>query len=309
MYREIKALALRLLNRPHIFASTVDQAPLPFDYGFQEQLIRVQGIQVFVRTLGRPSNQAVLCWHGFARNGSDFLTLAGALANDFFVVCPDTPGRGNSEWIAPDQYEFTLYQSLAVDLLKHLNISGRVHWIGTSMGGALGMMMASNPTTRHLIDRLVINDIGPEVPQNAIERIREYASETHYFADLGEARTYFETIYASFGDLSSDEWDRLVVHSLRRLEDGRLTQHYDPQILTHFGGVQNPALAWTMFSSITSRMLVIRGRESDILTASILDRMVDSALFVEKLDVANTGHAPFLNSDEQIQCIRSFLTK
>lgn len=309
MYREIKALALRLLNRPPISASTVDKPPLPFAYGFQEQLIRVQGVQVFVRTLGSRSNQAVMCWHGFARNGSDFFTLAHALADDFFVICPDTPGRGNSEWMAADQYEFSFYQMLAVDLLTHLNISGRAHWIGTSMGGALGMMMASNPTTRHLIDRLVINDIGPEVPEDAIERIREYASETHYFADLDEARAYFETIYASFGNLSNDEWDRLVVHSLRRLDDGRLTQHYDPQILARFGGVQNPALAWTMFSSITSRMLVIRGMESDILTASILDRMIDSALFVEKLDIANTGHAPFLNSHEQIQCIRSFLTK
>ena len=309
MYREIKALALRLLNRPRISASTVDQPPLQFDYGFQEKLIRVQGIQVFVRTLGRPSNQAVLCWHGFARNGSDFLTLARALADDFFVICPDTPGRGNSEWIAADQYEFSFYQLLAIDLLKHLKVSGRTHWIGTSMGGALGMMMASNPTTRHLLDRLVINDIGPVVPQYAIERIRKYTSETQYFADLDVARTYFETIYASFGDLSSDEWDRLVIHSLRRLEDGRLTQHFDPQILIRFGGVQNPVLAWTMFSSITSRMLVIRGVESDILTESVLNRMIDSALFVEKLDIANTGHAPFLNSDEQIQCIRSFLTK
>lgn len=309
MYREIKALASRLLNRPHISASTVDKFPLPSDYGFQEQLIRVQGIQIFVRTLGRPSNQAVLCWHGFARNGSDFLTLARELSDDFFVICPDTPGRGNSEWIAADQYDFPFYQSLAVDLLKHLKVSGRAHWIGTSMGGALGMMMASNPTTRDLIDRLVINDIGPEVPQDAIERIREYASEAHYFADLDEARRYFETIYASFGDLSGDEWDRLVIHSVRRLEDGRLTQHYDPKILARFGGVQNPKLAWIMFSSITSPMLVVHGMESDILTVSILERMVDSAILLEKLDVVNTGHAPFLNSDKQIQSIRSFLTK
>jgi pimeloyl-ACP methyl ester carboxylesterase len=107
----------------------------------------------------------------------------------------------------------------------------------------------------------------------------------------------------------TDSVDILVLqHSLRRLDDGRLTQHYDPQILKQFGGVQNPTLAWAMFSSITCRMLLIRGMDSDILPASIADRMVNSALRVERLDIPNTGHAPFLNTPEQIAEIRSFLT-
>jgi pimeloyl-ACP methyl ester carboxylesterase len=309
MFQEIKALALKLLSRQHISANTVDSCPpRSATQGFCEHLVNIQGIHVFVRTLGDPRNKAVICWHGFARNGSDFLSLGRALSRSYFVICPDTPGRGYSDWINADQYNFIFYQSLAVNLLKEFKISGRVHWIGTSMGGALGMMMASNPKTRRLIDRLVINDIGPEVPQEAIERIREYASESQYFSSLNEARAYFERIYKPFGYLSDEEWALLVTHSVRRLATGMLTQHYDPKILKQFGGDQNPTLAWAMFSSITCRMLLIRGMDSDILPASIADRMVNSAPRVGRLDIANTGHAPFLTTAEQISEIRSFLS-
>lgn len=308
MYQKIKALASRLLSQRPISASTVNSPSSPSaNQGFCEHLVEIRGIQLFVRTLGEPSNKAVICWHGFARNGSDFLSLARALSSSHFVICPDTPGRGYSDWVEPDRYNFSFYQSLAVDLLKKFNVSGRAHWVGTSMGGALGMMMASNPKTRRLIDRLVINDIGPEVPEDAIQRIRDYASESQYFSSLSEARSYFEQIYAPFGYLSDEEWDLLITHSVRRLDNGMLTQHYDPQILKQFGGAQNPTLAWTMFSSITSRMLLIRGMDSDILPASIADRMVNSALRVERLDIPDTGHAPFLNTPEQVSEIRSFL--
>jgi pimeloyl-ACP methyl ester carboxylesterase len=275
--------------------------------GFNEHLINLQGINLFVRTLGNPSYQAVVCWHGFARNGSDFLTLARSLESRFFVICPDTPGRGYSDWVDPDRYQFVFYQSVAVDLLRYFKVSGRVHWIGTSMGGVLGMMMASSPQTRGLIDRLVINDIGPEVPENALNRIRDYSAQKQLFGRLSEARAYFEGIYAPFGYLSSEEWNLLVIHSLRRLDDGSLTQHYDPAILEQFGKSQNPTLAWTMFTSITCRMLVIRGVDSDVLPADIADKMVNSALRVERLEIPNTGHAPFLNTEEQISQIQSFL--
>jgi pimeloyl-ACP methyl ester carboxylesterase len=309
MFQEIRALALKLLSRQHISASTADSGrPQSATQGFCEHLVNIQGVHVFVRTLGDPMNKAVICWHGFARNGSDFLSLGRALAPSHFVICPDTPGRGYSDWIDSDRYNFAIYQTLAVNLLKEFKVSGRAHWVGTSMGGVLGMMMASNPKTRCLIDRLVINDIGPEVPQEAIKRIREYASEPQYFSSLNEARAYFERIYMPFGYLSDEEWDLLVTHSVRRLDTGMLTQHYDPQILKQFGGAQNSTLAWAMFSSITCKMLLIRGMDSDVLPASIADRMVNRALSVERLDISNTGHAPFLNTSEQISKIRSFLT-
>ena len=308
MYREIKALASRLRRQPRTSANTADNSHIhATTHGFNEHLVTLQGVQVFVRTLGDPAKKAVICWHGFARNGSDFLSLARVLSSRFFVICPDTPGRGHSDWIDANHYNFSFYQSLALDLLKVFNVLGRAHWIGTSMGGVLGMKMASDPRTRGLIDRLVINDIGPEVPQGAIDRIREYASEPQFFPSLAEARRYFEKVYASFGYLSNEEWDLLVIHSLRRLDDGTFTQHYDPNILKQFGGSQDPAIAWTMFSSITSAMLVIRGMNSDVLPLPLAERMVDSALRVRRLDVPDAGHAPFLNTREQISEISAFL--
>jgi len=308
MFQQIKRLLSRLQSQPLTSANIPEVSPPIAGCGFSEHLIQVQRIHVFVRTLGHPSNQAVVCWHGFARNGSDFLTLARSLASHYFVICPDTPGRGYSDWVDPDRYQFSFYQSVAVDLLKVFKVSGRVHWIGTSMGGVLGMMMASSPQTRGLIDRLVINDIGPEVPEDPIHRIRQYSSDKQLFRHLSDARDYFEEIYAPFGELSSEEWDLLLVHSLRRLDDGSLTQHYDPAILKQFGGSQNPTLAWAMFASITCRMLVIRGMDSDVLPAEIADKMVHGALRVERLEIPNTGHAPFLNTQEQISEIQSFLS-
>lgn len=308
MFREIKVLASRLQKQPRISANTAENTHIhATNHGFSEHLVTLCGVQVFVRTLGDPAKKAVICWHGFARNGSDFLSLARVLSSRFFVICPDTPGRGHSDWIDANRYNFSFYQSLAVDLLKVFNVLDPVHWVGTSMGGVLGMMMASDPRTRGLIDRLVINDIGPEVPQEAIDRIRGYASEPQIFPSLTEARSYFEKIYTSFGYLSNEEWDLLVIHSLRRLDDGTFTQHYDPNILKQFGGSQDPAIAWVMFSSITSAMLVIRGMNSDVLPLPLAERMVDSALRVRRLDVPDAGHAPFLNTREQISEIRAFL--
>jgi hypothetical protein len=142
-----------------------------------------------------------------------------------------------------------------------------------------------------------------------LNRIQDYTSEPQAFENYRSAKRYFETIYAPFGELSEDEWDILLLHSLRRNPEGLLTQHYDPRILSQFGEPQNPSWAWTMFASITAPMLVIRGMDSDVLTAEIADRMVGSALRVERLDLPGLGHAPFLNTPNQIKEIQSFISK
>ena len=299
---------LKLLNPQRIYANTADpRTSYASGAGFTEQLINIENHRVFVRTFGVPSNKAVICWHGFARNGSDFSPIASHLASDFFVICPDTPGRGLSDWVPKKNYNITYYQLVAISLIKHFNITERLHWIGTSMGGVLGMIMAADPNTRKYIDRLVINDVGPEVPQDAIQRIREYAAEKKIFKNLEESEKFFRQIYAPFGNLSEQEWQSLVAHSVRRLEDGNLTQHYDPAILEQFDAPQNQALAWAMFSSITCRILIVRGVNSDVLPEEIANRMVNSALRVERLDVQDAGHAPFLNTTLQIETILSFL--
>ncbi|HCL69318.1 MAG TPA: alpha/beta hydrolase [Gammaproteobacteria bacterium] len=308
MLQTIKRLTSRLLNPQPICANTAEpQASHLSDIGFREHLIDIQNHRVFVRTCGAPSNKAVICWHGFARNGSDFSTIARHLASKYFVICPDTPGRGLSDWLPKKSYNLSYYQLVAISLIKNFNIRKRLHWIGTSMGGVLGMIMAADPNTQKYIDRLVVNDVGPEVPQEAIRRIREYASQKMIFKNLAESEKFFRQIYAPFGNLSEQEWQLLVAHSVRRLEDGNLTQHYDPAILEQFEAPQNRALAWAMFSSITCRILLIRGADSDVLPERIANRMVNSALRVERLDVKDVGHAPFLNTTMQIEKILSFL--
>jgi pimeloyl-ACP methyl ester carboxylesterase len=248
-----------------------------------------------------------MMWHGFARTGTDFCALASVLSADFFCICPDTPGRGKSGWLPASRYSFATYHAIAQDLIAEFAKRRKVHWVGTSMGGVIGMMLASHPQSRRMIDRLVLNDIGPEVPDEAIERIRAYTGELQTFESYREAEAYLRGVYAPFGELTDAEWQILVLHSLRRNAQGQLIQHYDPAILERFGESQNKPLAWTMFSSITAPMLVVRGMESDILTADIADRMVQSALRVERLDVPDTGHAPFLNTRDQIEEIQSFL--
>jgi pimeloyl-ACP methyl ester carboxylesterase len=308
-----KHVLSRLLRRPLTSATPVD--PLSVGAraqgiaGFRETLAVCQGAELCVRTFGDSAAPPVVCWHGFARTGTDFCTLATALASSFYVICPDTPGRGSSEWLFPSEYTFARYQAIAVDLIAQFAGARRVHWIGTSMGGALGMMLAAAPQSRHLINRLVLNDIGPEVPQTALDRIQDYTGEPQSFENYRAAKRYFETIYTPFGALSDDEWDILLVHSLRRTPDGSLTQHYDPNINAQFGDLQNSNWAWTMFASITAPMLVIRGMDSDVLTSEIADRMVGSALRVERLDLPGLGHAPFLNTPDQIKEIQSFISK
>ncbi len=313
MFQAAKHLLLRLLKQPPTSANTLDPSSVGARAqgiaGFRETVAVCQGAEVCVRTFGDSSAPPVVCWHGFARTGTDFCTLATALSNSFYVICPDTPGRGSSEWLSPSEYTFSRYQGIASDLIQQFAGRRRVQWIGTSMGGALGMMLAASPQTRHLIDRLVLNDIGPEVPQDALNRIQDYTSEPQAFENYRSAKRYFETIYAPFGELSEDEWDILLLHSLRRNPEGLLTQHYDPRILSQFGEPQNPSWAWTMFASITAPMLVIRGMDSDVLTAEIADRMVGSALRVERLDLPGLGHAPFLNTPDQIKEIQSFISK
>lgn len=258
--------------------------------------------------MGRSDLDPVICWHGFARTGTDFYALAQALSDRFFVICPDTPGRGLSQWLEPANYQFATYQRLALALMDRVSKGRPVAWVGTSMGGALGMMLAAHPLARGRIQRLVLNDIGPEVPLDAIERIRSYTGAIPVFSSYSEARAHFETVYSPFGELSETEWQRLLLFSLRRRSDGGLTVHYDPAILSHFGEPQNPTLAWTLFRSIGAPMLVIQGTDSDILTDRIATRMVEVGRNVQLVRVPNVGHAPFLNTTAQIAAISSFLT-
>jgi pimeloyl-ACP methyl ester carboxylesterase len=255
-----------------------------------------------VTAWGDPGADPLVCVHGLSRNGRDFDELARALADRFFVLCPDLPGRGQSEWLDDP----ALYQPLTYVLaLAHLLawVDRPVLWVGTSLGGICGMLAASaagNP-----LRRLVLNDIGPHVPKAALQRIVEYVGALPDFAGLGEAEAYLRRVHAPFGRLTDAQWRHMAETSTRPLPGGRLALHYDP-------AMTKPLLAapvedtdmWRFWDKITIPMLILRGAESDVLPAETADRMRPRA---EVHEVPDCGHAPALMDAPTIAVIRRFL--
>lgn len=267
----------------------------------------VNGIEIAVRSWGNPSAPTVVAWHGFARTGLDFATLADVLANDFFVVAPDTPGRGLSAWLPPGDYRFETYTEIARELIAKFS-DGTVNWVGTSMGGIIGMLLAESEPD--CIGRLVLNDIGPEVPQAALDRIASYTGILPIFPALSDALDHFQRVYAPFGPLSDQEWDAFLTSSLRRTDNGVWTPHYDPTINQHFGEPPRDAdHAWERFAEIPCPILLLRGACSDILTDAIASQMTVTGKNVQRIDFPDIGHAPFLNTSRQIEPIRKFLLR
>ena len=207
----------------------------------------------------------VICVHGLTRQGRDFDRLAAALATDFRVICPDLPGRGHSGWLSdPQLYQVPAY----ITALSHLlaTLDRPVHWVGTSLGGVCGMVLAAQQDQP--IRRMVLNDIGPHIPKAALARIREYMREPPVFEDLAAVEALLRVIHAPFGIPDDAAWREFATHSVRALPDGKLTLHYDPAIAridpgAGAGGRQSPAI----LSKITIPMLVLRGETSDLLLA------------------------------------------
>jgi pimeloyl-ACP methyl ester carboxylesterase len=251
---------------------------------------------------GDPHAQPVICVHGLSRNGRDFDALAESLQDRFYLICPDMPGRGQSSWL-PDP---ALYQPLSyLQALSHLLafIDRPVYWVGTSMGGILGMLIAATPG--HPIQRMVLNDIGPFVPQAAIARIQSYIGALPTFADLAEAEAYFREVHAPFGTLSDAQWLHMAEHSTRVVPDGRLALHYDPTMtIPLLAGPAQDSDMWSSWDRIDIPLLTLRGATSDLLLPETFDRMGEkSALHT----VPGCGHAPALMDAPTIETIRAFL--
>jgi pimeloyl-ACP methyl ester carboxylesterase len=258
---------------------------------------------------GDPGAPVVVCVHGLTRNGRDFDALAADLSDRFRVICPDLPGRGASDWLPnPALYQAQHY----VTALGHLlaAIGRDVAWVGTSLGGICGMVIAATPN--HPISRLVLNDIGPSIPAEALARIRDYmlaSSKSRLmerFADLDAIERHLRLIHAPFGPLTDAQWAHLARHSARSLPDGHLAMHYDPAIAEPLR--DNPVAAvdmWAFWSRIEVPVLAIRGADSDLLLPDTLARMEQSG--ATGLVIPDTGHAPALMDPAQIAAIRAFL--
>ena len=257
---------------------------------------------------GAPDNPRVLiCVHGLTRNGRDFDMLAQAVAADFRVVCPDVVGRGRSSRLRdPSGYGIPQYVADMVTLIARLDVDS-VHWLGTSMGGMIGMALAAQESTP--VRRLLLNDVGPVITSESLERIATYVGTDPTWASLDEAMAYIKVIGAPFGRLDEVQWRHLTEYSVGQRPDGRWGFVYDPLIAAPFKAAFSgePIDLWPVYERIHCPTLVLRGAESDLLTREVWQQMGERGPRAKLAEIAGVGHAPMFLSDDQIVVARDFL--
>ena len=256
---------------------------------------------------GAGHEDVVVAWHGLARTGRDMDDIAAHLARRFRVICPDTIGRGLSEWSPLPEKEYCLafYARLAAALFDRLGID-QAYWLGTSMGGAIGLHAAAG-ALKGRIRRLILNDIGPQLGAAAVERIRAYAGKPAQFDRLGELEEYFRTIYKPFGWLSDAQWRRLTETSARRTAEGRFTPHYDPKMVLQFTHHPRDYDQWDAYDALDIPTLCLRGESSDLLLPETAEAMRSRGPRAVVVTIPGCGHAPALNVPEQFALVERFL--
>ncbi len=273
----------------------------------KSRYLTCEGREVHFMDWGEPGREAVVAWHGLARTGRDMDELAAHLSPRYRVVCPDTIGRGLSQWSPAPAQEYCLefYCKLAVSLLDQLRIE-QCCWVGTSMGGAIGLRLAAGPL-KGRIRRLVLNDMGPKIAESAVERIRAYAGKPPRFERMSELEQYFRTVYKPYGWLSNEQWRRLAETSARRLPDGGITTHYDPDMVLQFVHHPGDYDQWDAWDRIEAPTLCLRGEASDLLLAETAEEMKRRGPRAKVVTIAGCGHAPALNVPDQLNLLARFL--
>ncbi|MEJ6007631.1 alpha/beta hydrolase [Paucibacter sp. AS339] len=280
---------------------------------FTSQYLRCLGRELHYTDWGgavQATRGCVIAWHGLARSCRDMDDLAAHLMSlGYRVICPDTLGRGLSQWSPAPAQEYCLdfYVRQAQALLDQLGLQ-QVFWVGTSMGGAVGLQAAAG-CLRGRVQRLVLNDIGPKLAEVAVQRIRSYAGNPAAFATVGELEQYFRMIYQPYGELSDAQWRRLTETSVRRLPDGRVTPHYDPAMVQQFELHPKDYDLWEEWDSLTLPVLCLRGENSDLLEAETAESMRQRGPCAAVVNIANCGHAPALNVPAQWTLIENFLAE
>jgi len=273
------------------------------------------GREIHYTEWGAGHGPTVIAWHGLARTGRDMDELAAHLSARYRVICPDTIGRGFSQWSPDPHHEYTLafYARLAAELFDRLGIES-AHWVGTSMGGAIGMVCAgglAQPGLKGRIRSLVLNDNAPHLAEPAIARIRAYAGNPPAFATMAELEAFFRQVYQPYGWLSDAQWRRLTETSTRRLPDGRVTPHYDPNMVMQFIDHPNDYEVWQHYEAIEVPVLCLRGAESDLVlretTAEMLRRGPGRRGLARVVEVPGCGHAPALNVPDQLALVAGFI--
>ncbi|MBN9329438.1 MAG: alpha/beta hydrolase [Comamonas sp. SCN 67-35] len=261
----------------------------------------------------------IVCVHGLSRQGRDFDTLAAALAPHARVICPDVVGRGESDWLAdPQGYQIPLYAADMLALLAQLHQQGPIatlDWVGTSMGGLIGMLLAGQPglPLPAPVRRLVLNDVGPVLQWQALQRIGQYLGEPVRFATEQQAANALWAISTSFGPHTPAQWLALSRPMLRPAPEGGFRLHYDPAIAVPFKALtpqaaqEGEALMWQLYDQITAQVLLLRGRQSDLLTAQTAEQMRARGPHPAMVEFDGVGHAPTLMASEQVAAVTRFL--
>lgn len=255
----------------------------------------------------RDNPRVLVCVHGLTRNGRDFDALAEALCSHYRVICPDVVGRGQSGRLRdPAGYQVPQYMADMVTLIARLNVE-TVHWVGTSMGGLIGMALAAQEASP--IRKLVLNDVGPLITAASLERIAGYVGADPDWATIDEAIAYVKAVSAPFGPLTEAQWYHLTETSIVQRPDGRWAFRYDPRIAEPFraaygGGDIN---LWPLYGAVSCPTLAIRGAESDLLLQETWQQMGECGPRAKLAEIDGVGHAPMFQSAEQIAVVRDFL--
>lgn len=265
--------------------------------------------EIHVTEWGSRDKPALLMMHGLARTGRDFDELAAGLSQDWHVLCPDMIGRGLSSWSAngKDEYRVEYYAGVTSDLMDHFGIE-RAAWLGTSLGGQIGMHLASSLHADR-ITCLLLNDIGPEVPTAAIERVLSYAGDSPQFTSYAEAEIWLRRAYATFGPAAEGFWSRMTRSSLRRRDDGKLTLHYDPGILYQLVVAPDEMTRWDRWERIEVPCHLFRGGRSDLMPAKVAERMKQSGPKLGETVLPECGHAPTLSRPADITRVGEVLAR
>ncbi|MCB1381396.1 MAG: alpha/beta hydrolase [Notoacmeibacter sp.] len=263
--------------------------------------------ELHVSEWGDRARPLLVMWHGLARTGRDFDEAAAALSDDYFVVCPDTLGRGLSSWAtdAAVDYSYATFGTHALAILDHYG-ADTLRWVGTSMGGLIGVTLAAG-RLKGRMTHLVVNDIGPAIPESATGRIASYVGNPPVFDTMAELETWLRTNYAPFGDNADAFWRRMADTSARRTDSGKVTVHYDPQIVTQFTLHKGDLDCWPQWDGVAAKTLLLRGETSDVLPAAVATEMTGRGPRPELVEFAGVGHAPTLATEGEIATLRAFL--
>lgn len=255
---------------------------------------------------GSPKDPVIYCVHGLTRNARDFDFIANVLSKNYYVLAIDMPGRGKSDWLQdPLLYNYQTYITVTQQLLASLAID-KVTWLGTSMGGIIGMLVAA--MAPNCIDTLILNDVGAFISKNALTNIAKYAGQKVRFGSEQEAKDALRTIYAPFGIHREDAWQHMFTHSIVKQPDGRVTLAYDPRIAEPLQASEPQDVdMWETWKKVVCPTLILRGEQSDILSSETAQQMHAVHPDATVHTFTNVGHAPSLTNEEEIRCATDWL--